>query len=79
MFTSTSKGNYEVFLFFISILYLICNLKCQSRVQAQKELTSLAISQFPMPGDGDFPLNGMFTKPTHDEAGSTFVDFKQNT
>jgi len=54
-------------------------LKCQSRVQAQKELTSLAISQFPMPGDGDFPLNGMFTKPTHDEAGSTFVDFKQNT
>jgi len=43
--------------------------KCQSRVQAQKELTSLAISAFPIPGDPDFPLNGMFTKPTHDEVG----------
>jgi actin related protein 2/3 complex, subunit 3 len=45
-------------------------VQCQSRIQAQKELTSLAMSTFPMPGDADFPLNGMFVKPTHDEAGS---------
>jgi actin related protein 2/3 complex subunit 3 len=43
--------------------------QCQSRIQAQKELTSLAISSFPIPGDAEFPLNGMFTKPTHDEVG----------
>jgi actin related protein 2/3 complex subunit 3 len=43
--------------------------KCQSRIQAQKELTSLAISAFPIPGDADFSLNGMFTKPTDDEGG----------
>jgi actin related protein 2/3 complex subunit 3 len=39
----------------------------QSCVQAQKELTLLAISAFPILGDADFPLNGMFTKPTHNE------------
>ncbi|CAF4590229.1 unnamed protein product, partial [Rotaria socialis] len=33
--------------------------KCQSRIQAQKELSALAISTFPIPGDADFPLNGM--------------------
>ena len=43
--------------------------KCQSRIQAHKELTALAISTFPIPGDAGFPLNGMFTKPTHDEVG----------
>jgi actin related protein 2/3 complex subunit 3 len=39
--------------------------KCQSHIQAQKEL----ISAFPIPGDADFSLNGMFTKPTDDEGG----------
>lgn len=43
--------------------------QCQSRIQAQKELSALAISTFPIPGDSDFPLNGMFTKPAIDEAG----------
>ncbi|CAF4043056.1 unnamed protein product, partial [Rotaria magnacalcarata] len=41
--------------------------KCQSRIQAQKELSALAISTFPIPGDADFPLNGMFVKPAHSE------------
>jgi actin related protein 2/3 complex subunit 3 len=43
--------------------------KCQSRTQAQKELTSLAISSFPIPGDQDFPLNGMFAAPSSSEVG----------
>jgi hypothetical protein len=44
--------------------------KCQSRVQAQEELTSLTISAF---ADGaNFPLNDMFTKPTHDGVGKFF-------
>ncbi len=29
----------------------------------------MAISSFPIPGDAEFPLNGMFTKPTSDEVG----------
>ncbi|CAF1353100.1 unnamed protein product [Rotaria socialis] len=41
--------------------------KCQSRTQAQKELSSLAISTFPIPGEPDFPLNGMFTQPASGE------------
>lgn len=45
------------------------SFQCQSRTQAQKELTALAISNFPIPGDGDFPLNGMFVKPSPGEVG----------
>ncbi len=43
--------------------------KCQSRVQPQKELTSLTISAFPILSDADFLCNGMFTKPTHNHVG----------
>lgn len=49
------------------------NLQCQSRIQAQKELAALAISNFPIPGDADFPLNGMFVKPSHGEVGKNSI------
>ena len=39
----------------------------------------MAISAFPIPGDADFPLNGMFTKPTHDEVGRFIRWRKINT
>lgn len=41
--------------------------KCQSRDQALQEMYSLAISRFDIPGDPNFPLNGMFQQPTKEE------------
>ena len=32
----------------------------------------MAISTFPIPGDPDFPLNGMFAKPANNEVGQSF-------
>uniref|UniRef100_A0AC35TSB8 Actin-related protein 2/3 complex subunit 3 n=1 Tax=Rhabditophanes sp. KR3021 TaxID=114890 RepID=A0AC35TSB8_9BILA len=38
--------------------------KCQDRIQAQKDLTMLALNQkIPIPGDVDFPLNAMYKAP----------------
>jgi len=70
MFTTSSKSKELFSLNSIKIIIIIINtIQCQSRIQAQKELSSLAISTFPIPGDADFPLNGMFVKPAHDELG----------
>jgi len=38
--------------------------KCQSKNQGLKEMHTLAISRFYIPGEGAFPLNGMYSKPT---------------
>lgn len=37
--------------------------KCGSKNDAQKEMYTLGITNFPIPGDARFPLNAMFTKP----------------
>ena len=34
-------------------------------------MAALAISTFPIPGDPDFPLNGMFAKPASNEVGTS--------
>ncbi|CEF65484.1 Actin-related protein 2/3 complex subunit 3 [Strongyloides ratti] len=40
-------------------------LKCTDRIQAQKDLNMLSLNQkIPIPGDTDFPLNGMYKAPS---------------
>ena len=38
-------------------------LQCSSREAARKELYTLAVSPFDIPGDPGFPLNNMYAKP----------------
>jgi len=37
--------------------------KSQSKGAGQKEMATLALSRFPIPGDAGFPLNAMYAKP----------------
>lgn len=37
--------------------------KCQSKNQGLKEMHSLAISRFYIPGEGAFPLNALYSRP----------------
>ncbi|KAK7087702.1 hypothetical protein V1264_021718 [Littorina saxatilis] len=37
--------------------------KCSSRSQGEKEMYTLGISNFPIPGENGFPLNAMYAKP----------------
>ncbi|PVD31227.1 hypothetical protein C0Q70_06639 [Pomacea canaliculata] len=39
--------------------------KCSSRNQGEKEMYTLGISNFPIPGESGFPLNAMYTKPAN--------------
>ncbi|XP_067648761.1 actin-related protein 2/3 complex subunit 3-A-like [Haliotis asinina] len=39
--------------------------KCTSKNQGEKEMYTLGISNFPIPGEPKFPLNAMYTKPAN--------------
>ncbi|XP_021370482.1 actin-related protein 2/3 complex subunit 3-like [Mizuhopecten yessoensis] len=38
--------------------------KCQSKNQGQKEMYTIGIYNYPIPGEKGFPLNAMFAKPS---------------
>ncbi len=40
-------------------------LQCQSKNQAQKEMQTLAISRFYLPGEAQFPLNAVYARPSN--------------
>ncbi|KAK6190802.1 hypothetical protein SNE40_002589 [Patella caerulea] len=41
--------------------------RCSSKSQAEKEMYTLGITNFPIPGEPGFPLNALFTKPSRQE------------
>jgi len=64
--------NYEIkseadrTLIYITLYISECLKKlqrCQSKNQGLKEMHTLAISRFYIPGESAFPLNGMYSKP----------------
>ena len=40
-------------------------LQCKSKNEGLKEMHSLAISRFFLPGEAQFPLNAMYSKPAN--------------
>lgn len=40
-------------------------LQCSSRGQGEKEMYTLGITNFPIPGEPGFPLNAMYVKPSN--------------
>ena len=54
--------NTFIFLFGLILLFSIFSLQCTSKNAGQKEMYTLGISNFPIPGEPRFPLNAMFTK-----------------
>lgn len=43
----------------------VCSLQCSSRSQGEKEMYTLGITNFPIPGEPGFPLNAMYVKPAN--------------
>lgn len=41
-----------------------CEPQCSSKGQGEKEMYTLGITNFPIPGEPGFPLNAMYAKPT---------------
>uniref|UniRef100_A0A2I3FR63 Actin-related protein 2/3 complex subunit 3 n=1 Tax=Nomascus leucogenys TaxID=61853 RepID=A0A2I3FR63_NOMLE len=70
--------NYEIkneadrTLIYISLYISECLKKlqkCNSKSQGEKEMYTLGITSFPIPGDPGFPLNAIYTKPLRQETG----------
>ncbi|ESO84651.1 hypothetical protein LOTGIDRAFT_196504 [Lottia gigantea] len=68
--------NYEIkseadrTLIYVTLYITECLKKlqrCSSRSQAEKEMYTLGITNFPIPGEGGFPLNAMYSKPSRQE------------
>ncbi|KAG7280810.1 hypothetical protein CRUP_035475 [Coryphaenoides rupestris] len=51
--------------------------KCSSRGQGEKEMYTLGITNFPIPGEPGFPLNGMYVKPTNKQEDETMRSYLQ--
>jgi len=51
--------------------------RCSSRSQGEKEMYTLGISNFPIPGESGFPLNAMYAKPTNRGEDDTMRAFLQ--
>ncbi|KAL4223354.1 Actin-related protein 2/3 complex subunit 3 [Mactra antiquata] len=49
--------------------------KCNSKNDGQKEMYTLSIKEFPIPGDARFPLNAMFTKPNGRAEEDTMTNY----
>ncbi|XP_030847588.1 actin-related protein 2/3 complex subunit 3-B [Strongylocentrotus purpuratus] len=62
------KSDADRVLIYITLYITEClkkMQKCASRNEAQKEMTSLAIAKFSIPGEAGFPLNAIYLKPTN--------------
>ncbi|XP_051777195.1 actin-related protein 2/3 complex subunit 3 isoform X1 [Erpetoichthys calabaricus] len=51
--------------------------KCSSRSQGEKEMYTLGITNFPIPGEPGFPLNAMYAKPTSKQEEETMRAYLQ--
>lgn len=61
-----------------SLCFTDCNqlfgwfFQCNSKGQGEKEMYTLGITNFPIPGEPGFPLNAIYAKPTNkQEEGKT--------
>ncbi|XP_054749195.1 actin-related protein 2/3 complex subunit 3-B-like isoform X2 [Lytechinus pictus] len=62
------KGDSDRVLIYLTLYITECLKKlqrCSSTTDAQKEMASLAIAKFSIPGEAGFPLNAMYQKPTN--------------
>ncbi|KAG7223868.1 hypothetical protein INR49_015124, partial [Caranx melampygus] len=51
--------------------------KCSSRSQGEKEMYTLGITNFPIPGEPGFPLNAMYAKPANKQEEETMRAYLQ--
>ncbi|CAH0685875.1 unnamed protein product [Chilo suppressalis] len=51
--------------------------KCSNKNQGQQEMYMLAISKFDIPGEGGFPLNSVYAKPTSTQEADLMRQYLQ--
>uniref|UniRef100_A0A8C4Q2V2 Actin-related protein 2/3 complex subunit 3 n=1 Tax=Eptatretus burgeri TaxID=7764 RepID=A0A8C4Q2V2_EPTBU len=56
----------EALLYFkANVFFKNYEIKCTSKSMGEKEMYTLGITNFPIPGEGGFPLNALYARPTN--------------
>uniref|UniRef100_A0A6A7FS02 Actin-related protein 2/3 complex subunit 3 n=1 Tax=Hirondellea gigas TaxID=1518452 RepID=A0A6A7FS02_9CRUS len=74
------KGECDRTLIYVTLYITECLkklAKCKDKSQGNTEMYSLAISQFPIPGDQSFPLNAVYAKPKTDQETELYKQYMQ--
>jgi len=74
------KSEADRTLIYITLYITECIKKlqrCNSKNAGQKEMYTLGIQQFPIPGEAGFPLNAMFVKPANKNEEDTMRQYLQ--
>uniref|UniRef100_A0A8B9RB08 Actin-related protein 2/3 complex subunit 3 n=1 Tax=Astyanax mexicanus TaxID=7994 RepID=A0A8B9RB08_ASTMX len=72
--------NYEIKVRFTDTCnkyILLYVLQCSSKGQGEKEMYTLGITNFPIPGEPGFPLNAMYVKPSNKQEEETMRAYLQ--
>ncbi|XP_063902012.1 actin-related protein 2/3 complex subunit 3-like [Zophobas morio] len=56
---------------------LAATMKCNTANEAKKQLNSLALTNFSIPGDPSFPLNSLYSSPKNHSEAETLRQFFQ--
>ena len=66
------QGTADRLLIYLTLYATDCIVKLQkspNKNQALKDMYSLAISRFSLPGEAGFPLNAVYAKPQGNDVG----------
>uniref|UniRef100_A0A2R8ZNF6 Actin-related protein 2/3 complex subunit 3 n=1 Tax=Pan paniscus TaxID=9597 RepID=A0A2R8ZNF6_PANPA len=62
-----------------TLIYCLKELqKCNSKSQGEKEMYTLGITNFPIPGEPGFPLNAMYPKPANKQEDEVMRAYLQH-
>ncbi|XP_009179973.1 actin-related protein 2/3 complex subunit 3 isoform X2 [Fukomys damarensis] len=54
-----------IYYFKANVFFKNYEIKCNSKSQGEKEMYTLGITNFPIPGEPGFPLNAIYAKPAN--------------
>uniref|UniRef100_A0A3Q1FLW9 Actin-related protein 2/3 complex subunit 3 n=1 Tax=Acanthochromis polyacanthus TaxID=80966 RepID=A0A3Q1FLW9_9TELE len=66
-----------IYYFKANVFFKNYEIKCSSRGQGEKEMYTLGITNFPIPGEPGFPLNAMYAKPANKQEEETMRAYLQ--
>ncbi|KAL4609587.1 actin-related protein 2/3 complex subunit 3 [Arapaima gigas] len=66
-----------IYHFKANVFFKNYEIKCSSKNQGEKEMYTLGITNFPIPGEPGFPLNAMYTKPSNKMEEETMRGYLQ--
>uniref|UniRef100_A0A3B3RZN6 Actin-related protein 2/3 complex subunit 3 n=1 Tax=Paramormyrops kingsleyae TaxID=1676925 RepID=A0A3B3RZN6_9TELE len=66
-----------IYYFKANVFFKNYEIKCSTKNQGEKEMYTLGITNFPIPGEPGFPLNAMYARPVDKQEEETMRAYLQ--